>query len=239
MTCETSREMLEALVDGELATDTQTELLHHLETCAECTARRDELRAMSEMMKDTALFYRAPAGLDTRIRKALQPEAIPWRMVAIAASVLFVISLAANFALLRKMIFRDDLIADEVVSSHVRSLLGTHLVDVQSGNQHVVKPWFNGKIDYSPAVEDFAARGFPLAGARIEYIGGRRVAALVYFRHQHVINAFVWPSERELAAETMVRSGYNVIHWSKKGATWWIVSDLNVAELNEFERLLQ
>jgi anti-sigma factor RsiW len=120
----------------------------------------------------------------------------------------------------------------------VRSLIGTHLLDVASTDQHTVKPWFNGKLDFSPEVRDFAAQGFPLVGGRIEYIAERPVAALVYRRRQHVINLFTWPSAPSGAMQRHFASnGYNVAQWSDSSMTYWVVSDIPASEVQQFEAL--
>ena len=152
--------------------------------------------------------------------------------VAIAALVLLGCSLALNFALFRSHRDDRDTLAQSIVSSHVRSLIGTHLLDVPSSDRHTVKPWFNGRLDFSPDVKDFADRGFPLVGGRIEVIASHPAAALVYRRREHVINVFVWPTES--SAGELTQKGYNMIHWSKAGMTYWAVSDLNLDELRQF-----
>ncbi len=247
MNCELARELLEPLVDGELDPNRQADLREHFRECPACASRRQELLDQSAAIRRQAIYYRAPAGLSAKIRQSLSPAESPWRWTvsgnvwrwsAAAATVLLVLSLAGNIVLLRSRQSPTQLLADTIVASHVRSLIGTHLVDVPSSDQHTVKPWFNGKLDFAPDVRDFAAQGFVLVGGRIEYLENRRVAALVYQRRQHTINVFIWPSDLTLAAEPAIKNGYNLIHWSRAGAVWWIVSDLNLAELTELSRLL-
>lgn len=134
----------------------------------------------------------------------------------------------------------DELLANEVLSSHVRSLMANHLADISSSDQHTVKPWFAGKLDFSPPVEDFAKQGFPLIGGRLDYLENRPVAALVYERRKHLINLFVWPgSESDVPTKTVSRQGYNLIHWTQSHMTYWVASDLDKSELQEFIQLVQ
>jgi len=134
-----------------------------------------------------------------------------------------------------------DFSIDEIVSGHVRSLMADHLTDVASSDKHTVKPWFDGKLDFSPAVVDLADHGFPLVGGRLDYLGSRSVAALVYARQKHFINLFVWPSTREgdLGEPKSSRHGFHLIHWNAAEMSYWAVSDLNPAELEEFAGLIR
>jgi anti-sigma factor RsiW len=133
----------------------------------------------------------------------------------------------------------NNILPQEVISSHVRSLLATHLLDVPSTDQHTVKPWFNGKLRFSPPVQDFADHDFRLIGGRLDYLNGQEVAALIYQRNRHIINMFVWPSQSvdSAAAETFTRDGYNVSHWNRAGFEWWAVSDVNAEDLKNFTAL--
>jgi anti-sigma factor RsiW len=177
-------------------------------------------------------------------RTETKEPAFSWRWLVIggslaAAAVAIVLLLNLAPGLSRPA--TEALVTQEVIASHVRSLMVNHLTDVASSDQHTVKPWFAGKLDFSPQVKDFADQGFPLVGGRLDYVGNRSVAALVYQHGKHAINVFIWPSPGTPdAAETMTtQNGYNVIHWSKSGMTYWVVSDLNDRELRIFTSLVQ
>jgi mycothiol system anti-sigma-R factor len=246
MTCLSSQHSIEAYLDGELATSESAEVREHIDGCPSCAAIYRRLEQLRSDLRTQAPRYTAPAHLQQRIRielrKAAKSEAprraLPWNWLAVAASVLLCASLSWNFVLLRPR-GAPDLLAQEVLSSHVRSLIGTHLVDVPSSDQHTVRPWFNGKLDFSPEVKDFASQGFRLVGGRVDYLGDRTVAALIYQRRQHFINLFTWPATSTAPSghSEVKRNGYNILSWSQGGMNYWAVSDLQRGELDQFAQL--
>ncbi|HLY20067.1 MAG TPA: anti-sigma factor [Bryobacteraceae bacterium] len=245
MTCLPAKSLLESYLDDELDAAQRVQVAEHLASCSSCARAHAQLLELRTGMLAYAPYYGAPAGLRQRIqvsvrqadRRADRPVTAFWRWMAIAAAILLAVSAAWNIALFGSRTSGADLIAQDVLSSHVRSLMGPHLLDVPSSDQHTVKPWFNGKLDFSPDVRDFAAQGFPLIGGRIDYAGGRPVAALVYQRRKHLINVFTWPSAAAGGGPELYRNGYHVVHWNTSGMTWWAVSDLNAGELQQFAHL--
>jgi len=214
MNCEIARRMTEA---------NDPALAQHLRSCPSC------------IVGAHARYYEAPAALEQKIRASLRREAapnMPWRWIAIAASILLAVSAVWDFTLLRSRVAPRQLLAENVLSAHLRSLNGTHLLDVPSTDQHTVKPWFAGKLDFSPPVKE--VDGFPLLGGRLEYFEGHSAAALVYGRRAHIVNLFVWPSITSTPESSQTQNGYQMRTWSGNGMTFWAVSDLNPAELADF-----
>ena len=247
MRCASSRHLLELHLDGELSPSESAEIQEHIENCASCSGLYQRFEQLQSDIRTQVTRHRAPAHLQQSIQAALrkaaasEPQARPmrWNWMAVAASVLLFASMAWNIASLRPHSSARDLLAQEVLSSHLRSLMGTHLLDVPSSDQHTVKPWFNGKLNFSPDVKDFGSQGFRLIGGRVEYIDDRPVAALVYQRRQHFINLFMWPSpsSSQRGYSEMKRSGYNLVSWTEDGMACWAISDLQTSELEQFAQL--
>jgi anti-sigma factor RsiW len=208
---------------------------------------------LDALLKAKASHYEAPAELRERIGAALTrsdpmpassqrlARGAPWRQW-LNMGVAFACGLIASVAVIQffPMADEQDRLAQEVVSGHVRSLMAAHLADVASTDQHTVKPWFAGKLEFSPPVYDLASEGFPLAGGRLDYIEQRPVAALVYKHGQHTINLFIWPADGNDAQKSATRQGYHLLHWTRDAMAYWAVSDLNPDELAQFrDALLQ
>jgi anti-sigma factor RsiW len=243
---ENIRELLHAYVDGELDLANTRETERHLQSCADCRGAEKAIRELRSALTSDATAYRAPAHLRKNVRAALRREAkssrqtlSPWLMFATGAAFAAVILGFALFQTTRAT--RTKAIVDQVVANHVRSLLAVQLVDVVSSDQHTVKPWFDGKIDFAPEVRDLSTNGFPLVGGRLDYLDGKTVAALVYQRNKHPINLFITPepTSRSTSPTVITRRGYNVFSWTNNGMKCWAVSDLNAAELREFTELVR
>jgi anti-sigma factor RsiW len=248
--CQHSELLLPAYFDGELDLVRNIEFEEHLKTCRLCAQQLTELQAMRSSLQSANLYERAPESLRSRIRAALpaearpQPIAMPRRRsfewLAVAAAILIAVILGAK-VLPNIGGDKQNLIAEEIVASHIRSMQPGHLYDVESTDQHTVKPWFDGKLDFAPPVINLADQGFPLIGGRLDYVGHRDVAALVYQRQKHFINVFVWPEDSKVAKTPEVQTiqGYNLVFWSHNGMYFCAASDLNLAELRQFAQLLQ
>jgi anti-sigma factor RsiW len=240
--------LLQGYIDGELDLLNNLNVEQHLQDCVACARDHENHRALRSALKTNSLYFRAPAKLAKRVRSSLRSEVksqaksgiLSWRWLTAVGSLAAITIVVLSFVFIPSKVTHEELLAQDIVSGHVRSLMANHLTDVASSDQHTVKPWFDGKLDFSPPVKDLATKGFPLVGGRLDYIGNRPVAALVYQRHQHFINLFVWPEAESVSgSRVLLRKGYNVIYWNRAGMIYWAVSDLNLSELQEFAQALQ
>ncbi len=194
--------------------------------------------AAEPMVARDATYHRAPDALRERLRAGLAREAgaadrsRPWGFLAMAASFAAVALVTWNLALLNGAPGADELMARDLVNAHVRSLMiEGHLNDVVSSDQHTVKPWFAGKLDFAPPVVDLANAGFALAGGRLDYVNARAVAVLTYRYRQHVVNVFIWPEAGEVEPRASSRQGFSVVQWTHGGMRYSAVSDAAAAQL--------
>jgi anti-sigma factor RsiW len=243
-------ELLPAYVDQELGVTGTTPIECHLHGCAACQREYAQQSQLSAQLKNPAFYFEAPAGLARRINAALPKDRsaaadakrwdfnFSWLNAGAALATLLAAVWSAGLYL--TLPSAQDRLTDEVVASHVRSLQVDHLSDVISTDRHTVKPWFNGKLNFSPTVIDLAAQGYPLIGGRLDYLDGHPVAALIYRHQQHPINLYVWPnSDSNAAPLSQSQRGYHLAHWSVGGMTYWVVSDVAAPELATFAALLR
>jgi anti-sigma factor RsiW len=239
MNCSFAQDMFGPYVDGELDANSEFQLRVHLSECETCTDAIRRLEMRREMIRRAKLSYQAPTGLERRIRQSIGATRRPtnWRMwSSIAAAILLVSALSIRLV---QQTGSENRLEEEAISSHVRAMMTGHATDVVSTDQHTVKPWFNGRIDFSPPVTDLAAQGFPLVGGRVDYLDGHTAATLVYQRRRHVIDLFIWPKKAGDSSGSQPARGFNVIRWTQGGMSFVAVSDLNGTELEQFRGFLR
>jgi anti-sigma factor RsiW len=263
--CDRAHPLLSPLADGELDLERAMEMESHLSACPACAQAFERINAIRTAAASPALYHRAPAALADRLRASIgapaaladrlrasigvpATAALPaprhitfFRPLALAALLAIVCGLAAMIGVRwqRNAEAHSRLLAD-LVTAHVRSVQGDklHLMDVLSTDQHTVKPWFIGKIDFVPDVPQLAPAGFPLAGGRLDYIDNHPAAALIYYSGQHVVNLFLWPSARASSptAESLTAQSFHLRHWTYEGLDCWAITDAAPATLEKFEK---
>jgi anti-sigma factor RsiW len=244
MNCQQARPLISPYADGELESAAILELEQHLKGCSACALSWHNLQSLEKALKQDALYFTAPEELRRRIKSELpsprktapQRQAWNWNWLTAGLSGVAAACLALLTMVALTRPSSEQRLTQEIVSCHIRSLMANHALDVASTDQHTVKPWFNGKLDFSPPVKDLAAQKFPLIGGRLDYLEGRSVAALIFQRGKHVINLFIWPAKAADSKPAAIapRQGYHLIRWSDAEMVFWAVSDLNEKELMEF-----
>jgi anti-sigma factor RsiW len=257
---------MDGYLDSELDPITSQTIELHLRDCPNCDRAYKTQGSLMRAIGTASPYYNAPAGLRERIQFSLREEVAaqptrdlsqpaqrlspkpqaaaktvlagtPWNWLALAAAIIFGAIITFNL-MPRLRPGADQLLATQLIASHVRSLMASHLTDVASSDQHTVKPWLDTKLDFAPAVPDLSNKGFPLVGGRLDYLDNRPVAALVYQRRKHFINLFVWPidSNAAKATKTISHQGFHLLHWADSDFNYWAVSDVNADDLQTFKQ---
>ena len=248
MTCTETRGLLSAYFDGELDSVVSVSIKRHVQRCECCLIEIENMRVLSSAIANGPLRFELPEHLKTNLQiagrvadPAPRKWLLNWRFGAAMASVVSLTAMVWAMNMHQTKSLEERLLVTELVTSHVRSMMADHMTDVSSSDSHTVKPWFVGKLDFSPPAKDLTEQGFSLIGGRLDYLENRPVAALVDRRRQHFINLFIWPSISSslLGQEQLTSRGYNLIHWIDSGMTYWLVSELNAAELTECAHLLK
>jgi anti-sigma factor RsiW len=247
LSCELAQTIVHGYFDGELDAVRAAEFEQHLKSCAECQGSLANMKALRMSLRGSELDERASAGLQERLYRELdlgrssesQKSGLALRRYWLPAFAALVVVVAFLFILGSRRSESLHLSA-ELIDAHVRSLQPGHLMDVQSTDQHTVKPWFDGKLDFIPPVGDYSAQGFPLLGGRLDVIDGRNVAALVYGRRKHFINLFVWPASNveKVTDSSGSRQGYNWALWQSGDMDYSLVSDASPADVRELRELI-
>ena len=270
MNCDEALKVMDAYLDGELDPITNQTIEQHLRECPDCEKAYQAQSTLVRTIGSAASYYKAPMELRERIRGSLReesgerrvtnrfqpndsvaskrrserpsaPVAVSWNWLALAAAIVLAAILVSNLGLRFRRPNADQILATELISSHVRSLMANHLTDVASSDQHTVKPWLDTKLDFAPAVPDLSSGGFPLIGGRLDYLNNRPVAALIYQRRKHFINLFIWPAEATAnrPTTTISQQGYQLLHWVDRDFNYWAVSDVNDKDLETFKQAFE
>jgi anti-sigma factor RsiW len=247
VSCETLSDKLSGYLDRELDERAAGEVEAHLGQCVICSARLEGERRLRAAVQAHLTPLRAPERLRSNVRAMLRAQVKrsrprqTWIPTWAATAAALLLGVVGGWRLGIWQVSRGDGsdVVAEVVAGHVRSLQGAHLTDIASSEHHTVKPWFAGKLDFSPPVPELSTEEFPLIGGRLDYVGEKQVAALIYGRRQHVINLFVWPSRDSNALPAAAsHRGFQVVHGAAGGMSYWAISDLNESELSQFAHLV-
>lgn len=237
MSCREFEALLDPYFDGELPIPEVLATERHLSECAVCRSRYEGLEWLRAEINAAKLDY-IPSPVFTQKMRTLGARGADTRRSWWWGAGLLAAALALFF-LLPGLWVKPDRARHEIFDSHLRSLLASNLVDVPSSDRHTVKPWFQGRIGFSPNVPDLSRDGFVLVGGRLEVMQQQRAAALVYKRGDHVINLFIAEDGAAASEDSSQSRGYNLISWSDHKLSYWAVSDLNVRELSKFAQLIR
>jgi anti-sigma factor RsiW len=264
--CERADTVLHGYFDHELDALSAAEFERHMEQCFDCTVALEALKSLRSTLNSAQVYQKTPEALRKKVLAdvgvaakkpvAIAPARPNWQWLAVAATLLLLLYGTWRVVSVPRTGNDQTTLAAEVIDAHLRSLQPGHLTDVVSTDQHTVKPWFDGKLDFAPPVRDFADQGFPLQGGRLDVVNNRTVAALVYGRRKHYVNVFIWPTntaaangdhnwsanevsgDKNAAPVAGSRQGYQWIEWHKNGMDFYAVSDTNSSDLEQLQHLL-
>jgi anti-sigma factor RsiW len=248
--------MVDAYVDGELSATESAAFEAALATCPECRKKLETAKAMGGFLRELPLEP-APDLLRARIERELRaisaaaaPAAVPRRVtpqwtkvMAMAASLVVAVSIGwigGTFGGRGGMTGTGGLDNDDLVATYMRVASSDHAVDVASTDRHTVKPWFAGRIDYSPPVQDLTSNGFPLEGGRIDVVDGRKISVLVYRHNQHRVALSLWPATEpgDTAPKVTSYNGFSLAQWRHGGFEMHAASDIAANEMADFATAL-
>ena len=270
MNCVEATKLMDGYLDGELDPITNQAIEQHLRECRNCDQAYKTHGSLIRAIGSATPYYKAPAELRERIQSSLREEmaerptrdvardaqqlfprrqpgprtillGTPWNWLSLAAAIIFAAIITLNLVPRWQRPGADQFLATQLIASHVRSLMASHLTDVASTDQHTVKPWLDAKLDFAPPVVDLSSEGFPLLGGRLDYLDNRPAAVLIYQRRKHFINLFVWPAGAgaDRTMKAMSRQGYQLLHWVDSDFNYWAVSDVNVNDLQTLKELFE
>jgi anti-sigma factor RsiW len=246
MSCNRPSTILHGYFDNELDGLGAADFERHLEQCTNCVNALETLGSMRSSLNAARLYEKAPAELRKKIFTRLGsprpvtafPTRAVWQWLAVAAALVLVTYTGLRVGPPHRGDNYETVLAAEIIDAHLRSLQPGHLIDVVSTDQHTVKPWFDGRLDFSPPVQDFADQGFPLQGGRIDVVHGRAVAALVYGRRKHFVNVFIWPTDgNDAGPRSGSQQGYQWTEWRTGGMEFCAVSDAAPSALQQLRSL--
>ena len=248
MRCAFSDSILQSYFDDELNAFRAAEFERHIQRCADCAGQLVNQDLLSGTLYFAQLHEPAPASLRRKILAECRPiasttavsEPLLWHWLAAAAALLFIAVIGWRVSpSLRNEDYQAEL-AGEILEVHVRSLQPGHTSGIASNDEYAVSGWFDGKVEFSVPVRDFAKEGFVLQGGRLDIVENRSVAALAYARNGHLFNVFVWPTwEADTSPRAGSRQGFHWVDWRKGKMEFCAVSDTDPAEVEQLHQLIQ
>ena len=236
--------LVHAYLDDELDPANALEIAQRMSADPALAAEGERVKALQQLIHERLPREAAPPHLRARIEASVggtvRPHARPsWRALAASIALTALVASSSTWFVVGSQ--PADTLADTLVSDHIRALMASQPTDVVSSDRHTVKPWFNGRIPESPRVVDLAKEDFPLVGGRLDVISQTPVPTLVYRHDKHLISLTEMPAQvhLDLARTSRSTNGYNVVQWTENGVSYWAISDLAAAKLEDFVRLFR